>query len=242
VILASRKYFSIGFPAKIEGVPLAYLFLMIETLIITCFHEMSERAGCTRLRDQLSMKQLYVKTRAEWREWLRRHHDTSPGIWLVFYKKHTGKPSLPYDDAVEEAVCFGWIDSIIKKIDEEKYARKLTPRKPDSRWSELNRQRVKQLDRKGLMTMAGEKKVAEAKRSGHWEESNQPRIAPEIPEAFERALAKNKKARKFFDQLAPSYRKNFIGWVAAAKRRETRDRRIKESIALLARGEKLGMK
>ncbi len=149
---------------------------------------------------------------------------------------------MPYVDAVEEALCFGWIDSIIKKVDEEKYLRKLTPRKPDSRWSELNRQRIKKLERQGLMTTAGKDKVAEAKRSGFWEGSNRPQIAQAIPEAFESALNKNRKARQYFDQLARSYRRQFIGWVSVAKQQETRNRRIKESIALLERNEKLGMK
>lgn len=188
------------------------------------------------------MKQVYAKTRPEWRDWLRKHHNTSQGIWLVFYKKHTRKPSLSYDAAVEEALCFGWIDSIIKKIDEEKYVRKLTPRKADSQWSEMNRQRIEKLERKGLMTKAGRDKVLEAKRSGIWEGSNRPQVAAEMHEAFKHALAKNKKAGRFFDQLAPSHQKRFIGWVNAAKQQETRDRRMKESIALLERGEKLGMK
>ena len=101
------------------------------------------------------MKQVYVQNREEWRNWLRQHHDRSNGIWLVFYKKHTGKPTLKYDEAVEEALCFGWIDSIIKKVDDEKYVRKLTPRKADSRWSESNKKRVTKLQKQGLMTQVG---------------------------------------------------------------------------------------
>ncbi len=188
------------------------------------------------------MKHVYMKTRGEWRDWLRRHHDQSTGIWLVFYKKHTGKPSLEYDAAVEEALCFGWIDSIIKKVDEEKYVRKLTPRKPDSRWSELNKRRIRKLTRQGLMAEVGLARVAEAKQSGLWEKADRPEISLELPQAFKEALAKSKKARVFFEQLAPSYRKQFIGWIAMAKRQETKDRRIREAMALLERGEKLGMK
>ncbi len=189
-----------------------------------------------------TMKQVYVKTRAEWRNWLNKNHLKNAGIWLVFYKKHTGKPTLEYDAAVEEALCFGWIDSIIKKLDDERYLRKFTPRKSDSRWSESNKKRVKKLMRQGLMTKLGVARVTEAKKSGLWEESGRPEISFEIPKELENALAKNKKAKTFFDQLAPSYRKHFIGWITTAKRQETKDRRVGESIALLEKGKKLGLK
>ena len=188
------------------------------------------------------MEQLYIKNRKEWRDWLRRNHSKNNGIWLVFYKKHTGKASLEYDDAVEEALCFGWIDSIIKKIDEERYVRKLTPRKPGSKWSELNKKRVKYLEKQGLMTKAGIARVNEARKSGLWNKPDIQQIPLKIPVELKTALDKNKKARKFFDRLAPSYKKQFIGWIAFAKRPETRDRRVEESIDLLERGEKLGMK
>jgi uncharacterized protein YdeI (YjbR/CyaY-like superfamily) len=188
------------------------------------------------------MKQVYVKTREEWREWLSQHHDTNTGIWLVFYKKHTGKPSLEYDAAVEEALCFGWIDSIIKKIDDERYVRKLTPRKPDSRWSDLNKKRVMKLKKQGLMTRVGIARVNAARKSGLWDKPDRPSISFAVPKELERALAGNTKAKSFFDQLAPSYQRQFIGWIAVAKRQETKERRVKESIALLEQGEKLGMK
>ena len=188
------------------------------------------------------MKQVYVKNRNEWRDWLRQYHDKSTGIWLVFYKKHTGKPTLAYDEAVEEALCFGWIDSIIKKIDDERYVRKLTPRNADSRWSDLNKKRIAKLKQQELMTPTGNTMVKEAKASGFWDKPDRPQLSPEIPKELESALAKNKKARSFFDQLAPSYRKQYIGWIAFAKRQETKERRVKEAVVLLERGEKLGMK
>ena len=188
------------------------------------------------------MKQVYVKNRDEWREWLSQNHDKNNGIWLVFYKKHTGKPSLEYDETVEEALCFGWIDSIIKKIDDDKYVRKLTPRKSDSRWSELNKKRIAKLKKQGLMTEAGIVKVKQAKVSGLWDKPDRPQISLDLPKELKRALSKNKKAKGFFDQLAPSYQKQFVGWIVVAKRPETKERRLKESIALLEKGEKLGMK
>jgi len=188
------------------------------------------------------MKQLYFQTREEWREWLRRNHDRSNGIWLIFYKQHTGEPTLSYEEAVEEALCFGWVDSLIKKIDAEKYARKITPRKADSRWSELNKRRIAKLRQQGRLTEAGLSKVKAARASGLWNKPARPEFSKEMPQEFGTALAKNKKAKDFFDQLAPSYRKQFIGWIASAKRAETRARRIRESLALLERGQKLGMK
>ncbi len=154
----------------------------------------------------------------------------------------SGKPTLEYEEAVEEALCFGWIDSIIKKIDDEKYARKLTPRKANSRWSDLNKKRIQKLEKQGLMTQAGIAMVNEAKASGQWDNTDRPQISLETPKELKAALTRNKKAKQFFDQLAPSYQKQFIGWIAAAKRQETKERRIRESIALLEQRKKLGMK
>jgi uncharacterized protein YdeI (YjbR/CyaY-like superfamily) len=188
------------------------------------------------------MKKLYVKNREEWRSWLSQHHEKSNGIWLVFYKKHTGKPTLEYDEAVEEALCFGWIDSLIKKVDDETYVRKITPRKADSRWSELNKKRITKLKKQGLMTEAGIGKVNEAKASGLWNKPDRPQMSLDIPKELESALAKNRKAKKFFDKLAPSYQRQFIGWIKVAKRQETKDRRVRESITLLEQGEKLGVR
>lgn len=185
---------------------------------------------------------MHVTTRQEWREWLSRHHDENAGIWLVFHKKDTGKPALAYGAAVEEALCFGWIDSTIKKINEEKYARKFTPRRPGSRWSVLNKKRIEKLTRQGLVTPAGLAAVVQAKESGTWDKPDRQDIPTAVPPELACALAANAKARGPFNNLAPSYRRQYIAWIAAAKRPETRDRRIKEAIALLERGEKLGMK
>ena len=188
------------------------------------------------------MRQLYFKTSDNWREWLRSNHDKENEVWLIFIKKEVRKPSIEYESAVEEALCFGWIDSIIKKLDDERYIRKFTPRRSNSRWSELNKKRVGKLMRQGHMTKTGITRVTEAKESGLWKKSDQPEISFEIPREFESALAKSKKAKIFFDQLAPAYQKQFIGWISVAKRQETRDRRVCESVALLKQGRKLGMK
>ena len=186
--------------------------------------------------------ELYVSNRKEWRVWLEQNHSRIQEIWLIYYKKHTGKPRIPYDDAVEEALCFGWIDSIVKKIDEERYCQKFTPRKDKSNWSVLNKTRVKKLIKQGLMTEAGMAKIRAAKESGEWDKIPSQRDFPDMPAELKKALDRNKLAKDNFDNLAPSYRRQFVGWVAAAKRSETRESRIKEAIGLLKKNKKLGMK
>lgn len=160
----------------------------------------------------------------------------------MFYKKERGRPGLKYEESVEEALCFGWIDSIIKRIDDDKYCRKFTPRKKDSSWSDINRKRVEKVIKEGRMTPFGLAKIEAAKRSGSWEIDSRPLIRRDIPQELSEALARNRKAKDFFEKLAPTYRRHFIGWIVTAKRPETRARRLNESLALLGRGEKLGLK
>ena len=192
--------------------------------------------------DSQVMKQLHVTDRDEWRDWLSRHHATEAEIWLVFHRKETGKQAIPYEVAVEEALCFGWIDSIIKKIDATRYARKFTPRKDNSNWSALNKKRADKMMQAGRMTEWGLAKIQAARERGLWDQESRPQTSPDIPPEFAQALAQNMKASENFDKLAPSYRKHYTGWIGAAKKAETRRLRIAEAIALLERGEKLGMK
>jgi len=187
-------------------------------------------------------KELYVTNRDDWREWLRRNHDIEKEVWLIIYKKHTGKRSVPYDDSVEEALCFGWIDSIIKRIDDEKFIRKFTPRKPKSKWSEANKSRATRMITEGKMTEAGLAKIREAKKSGEWFKTPPVRKELVIPPYMRVALAKNKIALENFNNLAKSYKRQYIGWITSAKREETRKRRLAEAIRLLEKNEKLGMK
>ncbi len=188
------------------------------------------------------MRQKYFKSSRDWREWLAENHERETGIWLTFHKKAASKPSIDYKSAVEEALCFGWIDSIIKKIDDSKYVRKFTPRRDNSRWSEVNKKRVENLISSNRMTDIGLAKIKMAKKNGLWDEPDISDISTMLPEDFKQELIKNKSAKDNFEQLAPSYKRQFIGWINAAKRPETREKRIKESIILLARGQKLGMK
>jgi uncharacterized protein YdeI (YjbR/CyaY-like superfamily) len=188
------------------------------------------------------IKQLYVADREQWRDWLSKNHATKAGIWLIFYKKETSKPTIEYEAAVEEALCFGWVDSIIKKVDDARYVRKFTPRSDKSKWSPLNKKHVNKMIKEGRMTEIGLAKIKTAKKTGLWEKDGRPRISFDMPPEFAKTLARNKKAKENFDKLAPTYRKHYIGWIAVAKRQETKKRRIEESIALLEKGQKLGLK
>lgn len=187
-------------------------------------------------------KELYVTNSREWRKWLDTHHSFEKEIWLILYKKHTGKPSIPYENAVEEALCFGWIDSTIRKIDEEKYAQKYTPRKDKSNWSESNKKRVERLISQGRMTEAGMVKIKAAQHNGQWNKTLDSKKTWIIPDEFDSALSANKKAREYFDSLAPSYKLRYVGWIASGKKVETRIKRSKEAISLLEHHKKPGMK
>lgn len=190
-------------------------------------------------------RQLYVKDRDEWRSWLEQNYSTVKEVWLVFLKKQTGKPSIPYDDAVEEAVCFGWIDSLIKKLDEDTYARKFTPRTGKVGWSASNRARAEKMIEQGRMAEAGLRTIEEAKTIGNWIEERgtyDQRRRWEMPSEFADVLAANETARNNFERLAASHRMDYIGWIATAKRSETRIRRAKEAISLLEKNQKLGLK
>lgn len=187
-------------------------------------------------------KKLYVTCRDDWRMWLGKNYDVEKGVWLVFYKKHTGKPRISYDDVVEEALCFGWIDSTVKRIDDEKFMRKFTPRKGRSKWSTINRKRARKMMKEGKMTEAGLAKIREAKDNGEWFRTGSPQKELVVPPDLQKALMVNKKARDFFNSLANTYRRHFVGWIAGAKRKGTRERRLNEAIKLLEQNQKLGMK
>jgi len=189
------------------------------------------------------MNKIYAKNRKQWRAWLSANHDHETEVWLVYYKIGTGKSSIEYGASVEEALCFGWIDSIIKKLDQVKYVRKFTPRRDGSKWSASNKKRVEEMLKKGLMTNFGMQKIEAAKRSGNWDQPEQkPALTFEITPEFAELLGKNKKAKDTFDNLSATNQKQYIGWIEVAKRPETRQRRIAESIRLLAQGKKLGLK
>jgi len=187
-------------------------------------------------------EELYVTNRDDWRAWLRKNHANKKEVWLIYYKEHTSKPRIPYEDAVEEALCFGWVDSIVKKIDDEKFAQKFTPRKSSSKWSEANKQRATKMIREGKMTEAGMTKIKEAQNSGEWFKTASVGKEPAFPLDLQEQLAANKKALDNFNRLADGYKRLFVRWVTSAKREETRQRRLMEAIKLLEQNKKLGMK
>lgn len=181
-----------------------------------------------------SLPLLQPSSRRAWRAWLEKHHDSSAGIWLVYAKKHTGIRSLTYNDAVEEALCFGWIDSLIHPIDDARYKQIFTPRKAKSVWSALNRKRVERLISDGLMTAAGMKMIDAAKESGRWTAWAQSE-ALTIPPELKKALNANKDAKKHWPTYTDSQRKMFLYMVNGAKRPETRARRVARVIDVVSR-------
>src|SRR5262245_43244887 len=159
---------------------------------------------------------LQVRSRREWRAWLAKHHRSSPGIRLVFYKAHTGVTSIAYEDMVREALCFGWIDSLVKRLDDDRYTVKVTPRRPTSKWSDINRKRWAELKAAGLLAAAG---IAAPPTNN----SYRPRpVVPELPAYIAEALKAHSGAWEFFRALARTHRRDFVVWIHTAKRPETR--------------------
>ncbi len=172
-------------------------------------------------------------SRAEWRKWLEEHHARTEGVWLISYKKGTGKPRFDYDEAVEEALCFGWVDSKPNKLDEERSMLWFAPRKPGTGWSQLNKMRVEKLIAAGQMRPAGLAKVEAAKQDGSWDALDRVE-ALEIPPDLEKALAANETARQYFNAFPRSVKRAILEWIASARKAETRAKRIAETVSSAA--------
>ncbi|MDP2836211.1 MAG: YdeI/OmpD-associated family protein [Methanobacteriaceae archaeon] len=179
----------------------------------------------------------YPATRQEWRQWLKDKHETSPGIWIIYYKKGSQKPRVSYDDAVEEALSFGWIDSTAHALDEERYMQLFTPRKPNSTWSRLNKQRVEKLIKIGTMTPSGLEKIEIAKKNGSWSIMDDVENLI-VPDDLEIEFKKNKEARTNYNNFSNSVKKQVLWLIISAKRPDTRKRRIKKVIKALEKNEK----
>jgi len=177
----------------------------------------------------------FAADRAAWREWLAAHHAESTRVWLLLHKKHVETPSIGYDEAVEEALCWGWIDGLTNRWDERSYAVRFTPRKPTSVWSESNVERVTRMISEGRMTAAGMALVDEAKRRGTWDEAASGRLEVTPPD-LEAALAGVPAASARWETWAPTNRRQYIYWVLDAKRAETRSRRIADVVRRVAAG------
>jgi len=190
-------------------------------------------------------KTTHPRTRSQWRKWLEKNHSSSPGVWLIYYKKDSGKRKFDYADAVEEALCFGWIDSQPRKIDDERSALKFTPRKTKSVWSKLNKQRIENLIEQKLMTSAGLDKIELAKKNGSWDTLNSSDLHADnnsMPDELKKALSKNKKNLANFLAFSTSYRKRFLFWIDSAKTPGTKAARIEQTFLMAAANKKPGPK
>ena len=184
------------------------------------------------------------RTRQAWRSWLSINHARSAGLWLAYYKKGSGKTSVTYEEALQEALCFGWIDSTVRRIDEERYAQRYTPRNDRSVWSASNKARVKMLMAQGLMTAPGLAKVRTAKRNGSWALLNDiDRLAKAAaaPQDLLEALDHEPGARAAFEKRPPSEQKLWAWWILSAKKPETRRRRIGDAVRRILAGRRPGM-
>ncbi len=182
---------------------------------------------------------VFFTDRTAWREWLKRHHNSESEVWILAYKRHTGKPCLSYIEALEEALCYGWIDSRLRRIDDEKHLWRFAPRRPDSIWSLNNRRHAERLIKAGRMTKHGLAKIEAAKKTGEWDKALAPSTPPEIPEDLRAALKKNGVAWRNFEKLAKSYQTQFLYWIMTAKRPETRQKRIMETVRKARQNKKL---
>ncbi len=176
------------------------------------------------------LETFHATDRKQWREWLEKNHHISLGVWLIYYKVKSGKPSIRYSEAVKEALCFGWIDSKVKSLDSERYMQIFTPRKPKSVWSKLNKQYIEELIEQGLMTPLGIEKIEAAKQDGSWHKLDAIEELI-IPTDLKQALEANETANRYFEAFSNSSKKNILFWIESAKRPETRLRRIEQTIS-----------
>lgn len=181
----------------------------------------------------VSMHKKLFANRKEWRNWLEKNHSKETEIWVDFYKVKVNKVSLKYEDAVEEALCFGWIDSTVRRIDNEKHMQRYTPRKAKSNWAATNKARVKRLIENGLMTESGLNSIEIAKENGSWNRLDNIESLQEIPKELKDAFKDNHNAKELFEELSQSRKKQIIWYIESAKRNETKVKRVNDTISLL---------
>jgi uncharacterized protein YdeI (YjbR/CyaY-like superfamily) len=180
---------------------------------------------------QNELETFYPKSRQEWRAWLMKNHDKKQSIWLIYFKKKSGRPTLDYREAVDEALCFGWIDSKSKPIDDEKYMQFFCRRKPNGTWSRVNKEKIKRLIEEKIMTKAGYDSIETAKQNGSWTILDDAEDLV-IPEDLALEFQKRPKALAYFSGLSRSDKRNILQWLVLAKRQETRQNRIMEIVTL----------
>ena len=174
----------------------------------------------------------------KWTDWLVKQHDKSTGVWLKLAKKNTGIASITYEEALEVALCYGWIDGQKGSFDDQYWLQKFTPRGPKSIWSKINTEKVERLIKSGEMMPAGLKAIEAAKKDGRWDAAYASQKNIGIPEDFQSALEKSKKAKEFFATLKSSERYSFLFRIQTAKKAETRAKRIQQFVEMLERNEK----
>lgn len=187
----------------------------------------------------MTRRRIQPKTRTEWRRWLTSNHDTCDGVELVQWRTSTGRPRLSYEDIVEEALCFGWIDSRYQRIDDQRSSIIMTPRREKSIWAKSNKERVARLIEQGQMTDAGLRAIEVAKRNGAWTMLDDVE-ALVVPDDLASALAADRRAEQHFKNFPPSAKKQILYWIKSARRRDTRERRIAETARLAANGRRPG--
>lgn len=179
----------------------------------------------------------YPTNKKEWRQWLQQNHNTKQSIWVVMYKKDTGIPTITWSDAVDEAICFGWIDSTKRAIDHQQSIQYFTRRKPTSAWSKINKAKVERLSSEGLMTQAGLNSIEIAKQNGSWSILDEVEELV-IPKDLDKAFKLHPGSKNFFMGLSKSIKKMMLHWIITAKRPETREKRIVELAELAAQKKK----
>lgn len=186
-------------------------------------------------------KSFTPRNQRDWRRWLERNHDRAQEVWLVYFKPASGKSNLDYETSVEEALCFGWIDSLIQRIDDNQYARKFNPRHMDSQWSETNKRRVLKVIHEGRMTEAGMLKVTFDVGKVDVRRLKTKRPAVEMPAKVEEALRSQPGVWDAFQKVTPSLKRNYILWLLDAKKPETFERRLKRLIEEVMAGKPTSM-
>lgn len=221
---------------------------VIKSFVLLIFHYTPIVTGNVKKTDMKELEHIYFNNRESFRSWLEKNHNESLGIWVIFYRKQKKIESIKYSEALEEALCFGWIDSIIKKVDDDQYVRKFTPRTNISKWSDLNKKIVLSLIEKGKMTEAGLKKIDIYLKTGKvdWETIGSKKDKEEkefyVPDFILKAFAENEPALTNFNNLARTYKRHYILWITNARKEKTILDRLKESIELLKGNRKLELK
>jgi uncharacterized protein YdeI (YjbR/CyaY-like superfamily) len=167
-----------------------------------------------------------------WRAWLRENHAIEKEAWLIITKKHAARPGIRYEEALDEALCFGWIDGLMRSVDDDTFTLRFSPRKPRSIWSEGNKRRAERLIEQGRMTEAGLAATRTAKENGEWDQAAEREDTSVLPPDHEEALQRDGRIWLKWESLAPSYKKQYIHWITSARTEETRQRRIRETVAM----------